>query len=95
MIKSMFFILFLNGFAGITVSILYTYISSLLSKHNVQDAKLDYLCEKLCQLEKRINELETSNTVQETVKKELQNYIQEELHEKLDDFIKTQYEVIE
>jgi hypothetical protein len=95
MIKSMFFILFLNGFAGITISVIYTYITSLMSKQNVQDVKLEYLCQKICQLEKRLNELETSNALQETIKKDLQKYIHEELHTKLDDFIKMQYEVIE
>lgn len=83
----MLFILILNGFAGVTVSVIYTYVSTLVAKQSIQDEQIEYLCQKICQLEKKINELQAS--------KKLEDQMKDDLQTKLEEFINTQYEVVE
>lgn len=95
MIKSMFYILFLNGCTGITISLLYrhtlyTYMNTLLTLHSIQDEKINELLQKIYKLENTITELQEN--------KQLDNQIKADLQNKLEDFtqyIVTQYEVIE
>lgn len=87
MFKSMLFFLVFNGVAGATISVVYTYIASVLTKQSIQEERIEYLCQKICQLEKQINELQAHDSQRELTHAQLQN--------QLESFINTQYELVE
>lgn len=90
-IKEMFLICVLNGFAGaISFTVIHTYISNLLSKQSLQSEKIDYLYQKIASLEKHVNDLQ--NVSEQIQKKEL---VQDTLQIQLEEFINTQYEIVE
>jgi hypothetical protein len=80
MLKPMF-MLILNGLTGaISIGVMYTCVNNIISKHLIQDEKIEYLRRKICLLENQLNDLQRINHSQQL---------------KLEEFIYTQYEVID
>ena len=86
MLKPVLLILALNGFVGVTANYIYTYINTIIIKQATYERRIDYLSEKVCKLQKQVNDMQI------VIKR--QDQMKEELHTKIEEIISSQYEVI-
>lgn len=84
-----------NGFAGVTFALIAQYFAFINSK---QQEQIEYLRNKVCQLEKQMHSLQQNleDIEEKMIKKDIALFeSNQQLHCKLEDFINYNYEVVE
>jgi flagellar capping protein FliD len=98
MLKSMLALFLFNGFAGISLAVFAQYLASYVARSSRQEKNIEYLQNKICQLEKQVHDLQQSlEEMEERVLKK-DNALLESNHQlqnKLEDFINYNYEILE
>uniref|UniRef100_A0A6C0H729 Uncharacterized protein n=1 Tax=viral metagenome TaxID=1070528 RepID=A0A6C0H729_9ZZZZ len=87
-----------NGFAGITLALVAHYFSFFSNTTSHHDVQIEYLRNKVCQLEKQLHNLQQNlEDMEERISKKDTDLIEssQQLHSKLEEFINCNYEVLE
>lgn len=96
--KPMLALFLFNGFAGVTFALLAQYFALFSNRSSQHDEQIEYLRNKVCQLEKQILNLQQNlEDMEEKMTKKDTALIEssQQLHSKLEDFINFNYEVVE
>lgn len=98
MTKQIIIFLLTNGFTGITLALVLQYVSVLIAKTTKQEEVIEYLCKKITQLEKHINEIQSNVEDMEEKYVERETDLIEsntQLNNKLEKFIGHNYDLLE
>ncbi len=89
MCKPLITLLFVNGIVCYS-TVLYQFVSQLFSNQRLQEDKIEYLCNKVCQLQNEIIQLKMQLNNQEDVMSKTQK-----INAQLENIIHTQYDIID
>ncbi|NBP00260.1 MAG: hypothetical protein EBU90_09080 [Proteobacteria bacterium] len=96
--KPMLALFLFNGFAGITLALVAQYFALFSNTTSQHDEQIEYLRNKVCQLEKQLHNLQQNlEDMEERMTKKDTALIEssQQLHSKLEDFINYNYEVVD